>query len=60
SIRFMLDEKIDSYIKDIAIARKLAKSEHIDGESYELMAQKLEKMLNFYKTLKMLRTETEF
>ena len=55
----MLDDKIESYKKDIMIAKKLAKSELEDREYYQMIALKLEKMLNFYQNLKLLRNNTE-
>ncbi len=55
----MLEEKIESYKKDITIAKKLAKSEVMDREYYDLIASKLEKMLNFYEKLNLLSQGTE-
>jgi len=55
----MLDDKIESYRRDIMIAKKLAQSELEDKEYYQMIALKLEKMLNFYQNLKLLRNNTE-
>ena len=55
----MLDDKIESYRRDITIAKKLAQSELEDKEYYQMIASKLEKMLNFYQNLKLLRNNTE-
>ena len=55
----MLDDKIESYKKDVMIAKKLAQSELGDKEYYQMIALKLEKMLNFYQNLKLLNSNTE-
>lgn len=55
----MLDDKIESYKKDIMIAKKLAQNELEDKEFYQVIALKLEKMLKFYQNLKLLSSNTE-
>jgi hypothetical protein len=55
----MLDEKIQSYKKDIAIARNLAKNEFADQTYYNMIAIKLEKILKFYENLKIMSKERE-
>ena len=55
----MLDDKIESYKKDILIAKKLAQNELGEREYYQMIALKLEKMLNFYQNLKLLNSNTE-
>jgi len=55
----MLDEKIQSYKQDIAIAKNLAKSEFADQIYYNNIASKLEKILRFYESLKTLGRDRE-
>jgi hypothetical protein len=55
----MLDEKIQNYKKDIAIARNLAKNEFADQVFYNRIAAKLEKILGFYERLKILGRDIE-
>ena len=48
----MIEDRIPRYKESITLARNLAKKQYADRDYYEIMVNKLEKMLHFYENLK--------
>ena len=49
----MIEDKILQYKNSLALAEKLVKNQYADRDYYEEMISRLERMLKFYKNLKM-------
>ena len=48
----MLDNKIERYKRDIALAEELKKRKYADQDYYDGLIAKFEKLLGFYEQLK--------
>ena len=49
----MIEDKILQYKNSLALAQRLVKNQYADHDYYEEMISRLERMLRFYKNLKM-------
>ena len=55
----MIEDKLVKYKENLTLALKLANNQYADHEYYEKMVSRLEKMLIFYKNLKVWKENSE-
>jgi len=55
----VIEDKLVKYKENLTLALKLANNQYADHEYYEKMVSRLEKMLIFYKNLKVWKENSE-